>query len=105
MAALLLAQILPVFSVVAPCLPGAALRDLCRDPRGQDTSRAALIARWNGVVAVPWTTSVRTGSLPRRAESSSYSATVYSRAANRGTSSIDSTAAPAAAIVRPRNLR
>src|SRR4051812_19850490 len=77
MAALLLAQILPVFSVVAPCLPGAALRDLCRDPRGQDTSRAALIARWNGVVAVPWTTSVRTGSLPRRAESSSYSATVY----------------------------
>ena len=29
----------PVFSVVAPCQPGAALRDLCHDPRGQDTSR------------------------------------------------------------------
>jgi len=28
LAALLLLQILPVFSVVAPCHPGAALRDL-----------------------------------------------------------------------------
>src|SRR3954468_16874435 len=24
--------------LVAPCHPGAALRDLCHDPRGQDTS-------------------------------------------------------------------
>jgi hypothetical protein len=30
---LLLPQILPVSSVVAPCHPGAALRDLCHDPR------------------------------------------------------------------------
>ena len=33
MAALLLAQILPVFSVVAPCHRGAALRDLCKASR------------------------------------------------------------------------
>src|SRR6266487_4754715 len=39
LAALLLVQILPVFSLVAPCHPGAALRDLCHDPRGRDTSR------------------------------------------------------------------
>jgi hypothetical protein len=50
LAALLLPQILSVFSVVAPCQgsptrqprwgtqPGAALRDLCHDPRRQDTS-------------------------------------------------------------------
>src|SRR3972149_2178705 len=40
LAALLLPQIHPVFSVVAPCRPGAALRDLCHDPRGRDTSIA-----------------------------------------------------------------
>jgi hypothetical protein len=35
---LLLALILPVSSLVAPCDPGAA-PDLCHDPLGQDTSR------------------------------------------------------------------
>src|SRR5436305_2540389 len=39
LAALLLPQILPVFSVVAPCQPGAALLVLVE--RGQATSRAA----------------------------------------------------------------
>ncbi len=39
LAALLLPQILPVFSVVAPCHPGAALRDLVLVQRGQATSR------------------------------------------------------------------
>ena len=39
LAALLLLQILPVFSVVAPCHPGAALRDLVLVQRGQATSR------------------------------------------------------------------
>ena len=38
LAALLLPQILPVFSVVAPCQPGAALRDLVLVQRGQATS-------------------------------------------------------------------
>ena len=41
LAALLLPQIppvLPVFSVVAPCQPGAALRDLRRESHGRDTS-------------------------------------------------------------------
>src|SRR5205814_3024173 len=38
LAALLLPQILPVFSVVAPCHPGAALRDLVLDHRGRATS-------------------------------------------------------------------
>ena len=38
LAALLLPQILPVFSVVAPCHPGAALRDLVLVQRGQATS-------------------------------------------------------------------
>jgi hypothetical protein len=37
LAALLLPQILPVFSVVAPCHPGAALRDLVLVQRGQAT--------------------------------------------------------------------
>src|SRR5438128_11626757 len=37
LAALLLPQILPVFSVVAPCEPGAALRDLVLVQRGQAT--------------------------------------------------------------------
>ena len=37
LAALLLPQILPVFSVVAPCHPGAALRDLVLVQRGQGT--------------------------------------------------------------------
>ena len=41
LAALLLPQILPVFSVVAPCHPGAALRDLVLVQRGQATSHAA----------------------------------------------------------------
>src|SRR5262245_41359878 len=41
LAALLLRQILPVFSVVAPCHPGAALRDLVLVHRGQATSLAA----------------------------------------------------------------
>src|SRR6266853_1954739 len=41
LAALLLPQILPVFSVVAPCHPGAALRDLVLVQRGQATSVAA----------------------------------------------------------------
>src|SRR5262245_27794733 len=41
LAALLLSQILPVFSVVAPCQSGAALRDLVLVPRGQTTSAAA----------------------------------------------------------------
>jgi hypothetical protein len=39
LAALLLPQILPVSSVVAPCHPGAALRDLVLVQRGQATSR------------------------------------------------------------------
>src|SRR4029450_13123409 len=43
LAALLLSQILPVFSVVAPCQPGAALRDLVLVPRGQTTSAAAAV--------------------------------------------------------------
>jgi hypothetical protein len=34
---LLLPQILPVFSVVAPCQPGAALRDLVLVQRGPTT--------------------------------------------------------------------
>ena len=38
-AALLLLQILPVFSVVAPCRPGAARRDLVLVQRGCATSR------------------------------------------------------------------
>src|ERR1041384_7409097 len=38
LAALLLRQILPVFSVVAPCHPGAALRDLVLVQRGRATS-------------------------------------------------------------------
>jgi len=38
LAALLLAHILPVCSVVAPCHPGAALRDLVLVQRGQTTS-------------------------------------------------------------------
>src|SRR5678816_2540817 len=37
LAALLLPQILPVFSVVAPCHAGAALRDLVLVQRGQAT--------------------------------------------------------------------
>src|SRR5512134_2191396 len=37
LAALLLPQILPVFSVVAPCHPGAALRDLVFIQRGRAT--------------------------------------------------------------------
>ena len=37
LAALLLPQILPVFSVIAPCQPGAALRDLAPVQRGQAT--------------------------------------------------------------------
>src|SRR5437762_9003936 len=39
LAALLLPQILPVFSVVAPCHPGAALRDLVLVQRGPATRR------------------------------------------------------------------
>src|ERR1700730_10816044 len=39
LAALLLPQILPVFSVVAPCHPGAALRDLVLVQRGRATRR------------------------------------------------------------------
>src|SRR6478672_11064642 len=42
LAALLLPQILPVFSVVAPCHPGAALRDLVLVQRGQATKRVCL---------------------------------------------------------------
>src|SRR2546423_14498654 len=38
LAALLLRHILPVFSVVAPCHPGAALRDLVLLQRGPTTS-------------------------------------------------------------------
>src|SRR5436190_5179883 len=38
LAALLLSQILPVFSVVAPCQAGAALRDLVLVHRGRATS-------------------------------------------------------------------
>src|SRR5580765_8840395 len=41
LAALLLPQILPVFSVVAPCHPGAALRDLVFVQRERATSRRA----------------------------------------------------------------
>src|SRR5438093_7507116 len=37
LAALLLPQILPVFTVVAPCHPGAALRDLALVQHGQAT--------------------------------------------------------------------
>src|ERR687898_54915 len=40
LAALLLPQILPVFSVVAPCHPGAALRDLVLVQRRHATSPA-----------------------------------------------------------------
>jgi hypothetical protein len=38
LAALLLAQIFPIFSLVAPCDPGAALRNLVLVQRGQATS-------------------------------------------------------------------
>src|SRR5207248_2509712 len=38
LAALILPQILPVFLVVTPCQPGAALRDLVLVQRGQATS-------------------------------------------------------------------
>ena len=58
LAALLLPQILPVFSVVAPCHPGAALRDLCHDPRGRDTSltpRLWLVAAIVVSAGVWWT--------------------------------------------------
>src|ERR687898_550927 len=41
LAALLLPQILPVFSVVAPCHPGAALRDLVLVQRRHATSGTA----------------------------------------------------------------
>src|SRR5438477_10518694 len=44
LAALLLPQILPVFSVVAPCHPGAALRDLVLVQCGQAT-RGNLLRR------------------------------------------------------------
>jgi len=39
LAALLLPQTFPISSVVAPCHPGAALRDSCHDPRGDTGSR------------------------------------------------------------------
>jgi len=42
LAALLLPHILPVFSVVAPCHPGAALRDLVLVQRGQATRFARI---------------------------------------------------------------
>src|SRR5205085_12499842 len=38
LAALLLPQICPISSVVAPCCPGAALRHLCKSSRLQGTS-------------------------------------------------------------------
>src|SRR5438128_9891730 len=44
LAALLLPQIPPVFSVVAPCHPGAALRDLVLVQRGQATGREPIRA-------------------------------------------------------------
>jgi plastocyanin len=44
LAALLLSQIRPVFSVVAPCHPGAALRDLVLVQRGRATRSAAAVA-------------------------------------------------------------
>src|SRR5258707_8085138 len=47
LAALLLRQTLPVFSVVTPCQPGAARRDLCHDPRGWDTSADRKSTRLN----------------------------------------------------------
>ena len=46
LASLLLSQILPVFSIVAPCDPGAALRNPVPVQRGQPTSR--LQTRGNG---------------------------------------------------------
>src|SRR3954451_203400 len=45
LASLLLPQILPVFSVVASRHPGAALRNLHYNSRGQATSRASAASR------------------------------------------------------------
>src|SRR5688500_6717631 len=45
LAALLLPQILPVFSVVAPCHPGAALRNPVLLQRGQATSADLQVGR------------------------------------------------------------
>jgi len=42
LAALLLHQILPVFSVVAPCQPGATLRDFGNDLLTRDTGARVL---------------------------------------------------------------
>ena len=52
LAALLLPQILPVFSVVAPCHPGAALRDLVLVQRGRATKvKSAGAARYGASMA------------------------------------------------------
>ena len=50
LAALLLPQILPVFSVVAPCQPGAALRDLVLVQRERTAKRALLVV--TGLVGI-----------------------------------------------------
>src|SRR5438067_9418918 len=77
LAALLLPQILPVFSVVAPCHPGAALRDLVLVQRGPATSlqvgdvrppaissdATVLASSSDGARSCDWSCSVR----PRRA--------------------------------------
>src|SRR5688500_20311585 len=54
LAALLLPQILAVFSVVAPCHPGAALRNPVLLQRGQATSQVSdaivpVASRWNSI--------------------------------------------------------
>src|SRR5205823_14682575 len=50
LAALLLPQILPVFSVVAPCHPGAALRDLVLVQRRRATSCFSLGKKTNSTL-------------------------------------------------------
>jgi len=53
LAALLVAYMLPVCALLAPCHPGAALRDLCNESLLRDTSAAPKVASiaidWNGV--------------------------------------------------------
>src|SRR6266511_1625610 len=53
LAALLLPQILPVSSVVAPCQTGAALRDLVLAQRGQATSFMLRLAGLVLLAAIP----------------------------------------------------
>jgi len=68
LAALLLPQILPVFSVVAPCHPGAALRDLVLVQRERTTS-APTVSGAAAPAPSRWSrhTAAVSGAAPRRA--------------------------------------